>query len=150
MREDQGVPVSALSAGASDAGSLSERLAEEMVRRWWEGERPRAEEFLSRHPQLWEQPEAALDLIYEECCLRQEYGEPADPEEVFRRFPNWRAELAILLDCHRLLETPEAAPLLPAVGESLGDFRLLAELGRGARVVSSSPPSPRSAIGSSP
>src|SRR5262249_14833126 len=35
--------------------------------------------------------------------------------------------------CHRLLEPVPAVPQFPAVGETLGDFRLLAELGRGAR-----------------
>ena len=58
-----------------------ERLAAEMAERWRKGERPRAEEFLDRHPVLWNQPEAAADLIYEEFCLRQELGEE-DPAAV--------------------------------------------------------------------
>src|SRR2546423_2595822 len=106
----------AVSEVAAVTGGLGERLAEEMVRRWWEGERPLAEEFLTQHPELWQRPEAALDLIYEEFCLRQQYGQETDPQDLFRRFPQWRSELEILLNCHRLLETPEAAPRFPAVG----------------------------------
>ncbi len=39
----------------------------------------------------------------------------------------------MLLDCDRLLGAVPAPPALPAAGETLGDFLLLAELGRGAR-----------------
>jgi tetratricopeptide (TPR) repeat protein len=37
-----------------------------------------------------------------------------------------------LLDCHQLIATQLGPPRFPAAGEALGDFRLLAELGRGA------------------
>src|SRR5262249_14520773 len=52
--------------------------------------------------------------------------------EVLSRFPQWHAELAVLLDCHRLLEPPAAAPSMPKPGEALGGFHLVAELGRGS------------------
>jgi hypothetical protein len=48
------------------------------------------------------------------------------------RFPRWRAELEVLLDCQRLLQLPPTPADFPAVGEVLGGFRLLSELGRGA------------------
>jgi serine/threonine protein kinase/tetratricopeptide (TPR) repeat protein len=115
------------------ATALAERLAEEMAARWRRGERPLAEEYLTRHPELRAEPEAAIDLIHEEICLREEHGLPAPSPEILRRFPQWRSELEILLGCHRLLEAVPGAPTFPAVGETLGDFRLLAELGRGAR-----------------
>ncbi len=102
---------------------------ETMAAAWRRGERPRAEEFLDQHPGL--DDEDAIRLIYEEVCLRQERGEQAVSTEILRRFPRWESELALLFDCNRLLRTsPEAD--FPAVGEDLGDFRLLAELGRGA------------------
>src|SRR5262245_461722 len=104
--------------GATSALVL--RLAGEMEQRWREGERPRAEDFLARDPGLWHQPDVALELVYEEFCLRQRHGPPADPAEFLGRFPQWRAELEVLLDCHRLLERAPDAPRLPAVGESLG------------------------------
>src|SRR5439155_10702013 len=97
-----------------------------------QGERPLTEDFLARQPELREHPEAAAELIYEELCLRQEYGPDMPVEQVLRRFPQWRPQLEVLLDCQRLLGPRGALPQFPAAGEALGDFLLLAELGRGA------------------
>ena len=120
-------------AGA-DGGSPSARVAhqiERMTAAWRGGERPRAEEFLAQLPDLRD-PDA-VQVIYEEACLRLEEGE--DPEtlssELLRRFPRWRSKLALLLDCHQLMCTPREADF-PETGDELGDFELLAELGRGA------------------
>jgi serine/threonine protein kinase len=110
---------------------LVECLAEEMGQRWRDGERPCVEDYLARHPQLREQPEAALELLYEEIHLRQEQGQEIRAEEFLRRFPGWRREVQALLECHHLLAPQLAGPLFPSVGETLGEFRLLAELGRG-------------------
>jgi serine/threonine protein kinase/tetratricopeptide (TPR) repeat protein len=114
-----------------------------MIGRWRRGERPLVEEYLARHPELAKQPEAAIDLIYEEFCLRQEHGSQLPPDDLVRRFPQWRTELLVLLDCHQLFEPPPQAPRFPVVGETVGDFRLLAELGRGiqGRVFLASQPS---------
>ncbi|MDR3636802.1 MAG: serine/threonine-protein kinase [Isosphaeraceae bacterium] len=92
------------------------------------GERPRAEEYLARHPQLAE--DDAVRLIFEEACLRREEGEDSVSSEILDRFPQWRGKLELLFDCDQLLWTPPVADY-PAVGEDLGDFRLQAELGRG-------------------
>src|SRR4051812_46948460 len=113
-------------------GSLAAGLAAEMARRWRQGERPPAEEFLSAHPPLADDPDAVVRLVYEELCLRQELGDPADPEALLARFPRWRAQLEVLLECHDLLDADRAAPLFPEAGERLGEFRLVRELGRGA------------------
>jgi serine/threonine protein kinase/Flp pilus assembly protein TadD len=118
--------------GPEAAQALAALLVAEMIRRWRQGERPLPEEFLARHPELWEQPEAAADLVYEELCLRQEYGPEVPAEEVLARFPQWRPQLELLLDCQRLLGPPRVVARFPAAGEALGDFLLLAELGRGA------------------
>jgi serine/threonine protein kinase/tetratricopeptide (TPR) repeat protein len=113
------------------AESLAANLAAEMTRRWRAGERPLPEEYLNRHPELWDHPEAAADLIYEELCLREECGPDPSVEQVLERFPQWRPQLELLFDCQRLLGPRRPAPQFPAAGESLGDFLLLAELGRG-------------------
>jgi eukaryotic-like serine/threonine-protein kinase len=113
--------------------SLAEHLADEMRRRWQDGGRPRAEEFLDRHPELWGHPEAAAELVYEEICLRQEHGEPGGAGDVLRRFPQWSAQLRVMLDCHRALGEGRDGAAFPAAGESLGDFTLVAELGRGSQ-----------------
>jgi serine/threonine protein kinase/tetratricopeptide (TPR) repeat protein len=103
-----------------------------MARRWQEGERPRTEEFLERHPELREQPEAAIQLICEEICLREDHGEAIAPSEMYRRFPQWRPQLEVVLDCHRLFR-PAPPPRFPSVGETFADFPLVAELGRGGQ-----------------
>jgi serine/threonine protein kinase/Flp pilus assembly protein TadD len=104
-----------------------------MAADWRRGECRPAEDYLARHAELLDRPEEAVRLVYEEICLRQECGQEVAADELVRRFPRWSAELAVLLDCHRLMQSRLAAPQFPAVGESLGDFRLVAELGQGAQ-----------------
>jgi tetratricopeptide (TPR) repeat protein len=121
---------------ASPAGleALVPRLAEELSAAWRQGRRVCAEEFLTRHPELLASPQAAAQLIYEEICQREEAGEEHAAAEVVARFPQWREELALLLDAHRLLQRPElAGPVFPEVGQTLGNVRLIRELGRGAK-----------------
>jgi serine/threonine protein kinase/tetratricopeptide (TPR) repeat protein len=114
--------------------ALAVRLLDEMDAAWHGGQRPPAEDFLARHPELASRPEAAVRLVYEEVCLREEAGEEDVTEEVINRFPQWRAELAALLDCHRLLQQSALGrPSFPEVGQTLGEMRLLRELGRGAK-----------------
>ncbi len=115
----------------SAPADLGESLAEEMAEAWARGERLPAEHYLAQCPELLEQPEELARLVYEEVCLRLERGEEVPAEELARRFPRWASELALMLDCHRLLQVRMAPPQFPEVGEALGDFQLLAELGRG-------------------
>ncbi len=113
--------------------ALAARLAKELADSWGRGQRLSAESMLARHPEVNSRPEAALRVIYEEICQRQEAGETVKTVEVLGKYPQWQAELAVMLDCHRLLDTPRAASgLFPKVGEMLGGFRLVSELGRGA------------------
>jgi serine/threonine protein kinase len=107
-------------------------MAQELRRRWALGERPRAEEILGAHHEASPEANPPIDLIYEEICLREGSGELDVWDDAFDRFPQWRTELEALLSCHRLLQ-PTAAPRFPEVGQTIGEFRLLAELGRGAR-----------------
>jgi hypothetical protein len=117
---------------APNVEHLAESLAEEMAQRWRDGECPSVEEYLALYPQLREQPEAALELLYEEIHHRQEKGQQIRTEELLSRFPRWRQEVQALLECHHLLSPQLAGPLFPTVGERLGEFCLLAELGCGA------------------
>jgi serine/threonine protein kinase/Tfp pilus assembly protein PilF len=112
------------------SGSLATQHVEEMVAAWRRGERPLAEHFLARHSELGH--EAAIRLIFEEVALRHEVGLEVDPEDIAQRFPQWRAELALLLDCQRLIQSKPAAAVFPQLGEIVAGFRLLTELGRGA------------------
>jgi tetratricopeptide (TPR) repeat protein len=123
--------VTRLASGSEAGEPVLERVLAEMASRWRQGERPLAEEYLARYPELGQQREVALELIYEEICLRQEAGQETAAAEVALRFPQWEEELQILVECQQLLAGP-TAPGFPVAGESLGDFCLLAELGRGA------------------
>jgi serine/threonine protein kinase/Tfp pilus assembly protein PilF len=116
----------------ADLLALVEPLAEEMVERWQRGERPLAEEYLGLHPEVCESPEAVLELISEEMHLRHEHGEELPPAEFTRRFPRLRQQVQALLSCHSLLAGHLATPSFPSAGESVGEFRLGPELGRGA------------------
>jgi eukaryotic-like serine/threonine-protein kinase len=115
------------------APSLVDPLVEDMIARWRSGERPVTEDYLARFPELREQPEAAVELLYEELCLRRDAGLEVSWEDLAHRFPEWREHLLVLFACHQFLETSPAAPLFPELGEMLGDYRLLTELGHGAR-----------------
>jgi serine/threonine protein kinase/Flp pilus assembly protein TadD len=117
----------------ADVQALVERLAEAMAWRWQAGERPLVEEYLVLHPELRDPPEAALELLAEELALRQEYGEEVAASDLLARFPRWPRQVQALLDCHRVLAPRLAGPRFPAAGETLGGFRLIAELGRGGR-----------------
>jgi serine/threonine protein kinase/Flp pilus assembly protein TadD len=110
-----------------------DRLVADFAARWRRGERPKTEEYLERYPELREQPEVAIELIYEEICLSAPTDMEAATHEMIRRFPQWEGQLRVLCDCHRLLESRPESPRFPIAGETLGEFHLLAELGRGAQ-----------------
>src|SRR6266849_10323392 len=116
----------------AEAETLAAGLVAEMIERWRQGERPIAEDFLSRHPELREHAPAVAELIYEEVCLRHEYGAEVPVEEVLLRFPQWRPQLEVLFDLQRLLGPRRTEPLFPQAGEILDEFLLLCEIGRGA------------------
>src|SRR5581483_6718856 len=111
---------------------LVSQLAHEMAERWARGERPLVEEFLDRYPQLRLKPELAIDLVYEELCLREEQGEPIDPQALYRRFPSWQKTLELMVDFQQHRQPAIEEPQFPQVGESFGEYELIAELGSGA------------------
>ena len=111
---------------------LGQQVARELRRRWRRGERPSAEELLNQHPELLTRSETALEVVYEEFCLRADDGEDGVEQDLLRRFPQWSEPLRVMLDCHRLLQ-PETPPDYPVPGDWLGEFHLLGELGRGGR-----------------
>ncbi|QJX01297.1 tetratricopeptide repeat protein [Frigoriglobus tundricola] len=124
--------------GGSDAvpsgrvESIARRAAEDMRRRWEGGDRPRAEGYFDQHPELLLRPECALDVLYEEVQLRQDHGEGGVWSDVCRRFPQWDRPLRSLRECHELIDTSPVPPDFPGVGQTVGGFRLVAELARGA------------------
>jgi tetratricopeptide (TPR) repeat protein len=101
-----------------------------MAEAYARGEQVEAESIIARHPGL--DAEAAVRLIYEETLLRRDAGQDVDTEEVLARHPRWAGELRDLFDCDRLFRPGEPSAAFPEVGETLGPFLLLDELGRGA------------------
>lgn len=124
---------STLSWSKSDSiHALAQRLADELARCWTDGERPSTEEYLSLYPQLAEQPEAALELIYEEMCQARQAGNECHPSDWLRRFPQWGRQIETLLACHDLLELADPRPWFPEPGDTFGEFQLLDQFGSGA------------------
>lgn len=112
--------------------SVMDALVADMVARWQTGEQPLAETFLNQKPELWDRPEAALELIAEELVLRSEFGAPTTHAELAKRFPKWKAQVEVLLDCQYTLGPQFTPPRFPEPGDRLGEFHLMSELGRGA------------------
>lgn len=110
----------------------AQQLVDELAAAWGDGQSLRIEELLQRHPEPGDQSDVIIPLIYEELCLREERGEVVQRQEYVRRFPRWREQLEMLLDCYELLAFPSRNVRFPDIGETLGDFELIAELGRGA------------------
>lgn len=109
-----------------------ERVIEQFSARWRAGEKPKAEEY-----------QAGLDstrfaeLAYHEYCLADSSGDAPSPESFYERFPRQRDRLSRLfrlhgaLDSHGLRSLTEAEDDLPRVGDEIGPYRLLRELGSG-------------------
>lgn len=106
------------------------RQVDAMAASWARGEPVTAERILAENPEIGD--EDAVRLIYEEICLRRELGQDVPTSEIVARFPRWKDEIEVLLGCDRLLRPMSMIATLPEIGEELGPFRLLAELGRGA------------------
>ena len=121
-------PIDSVDAEPTDLDAL----VADLFAAWRAGDRPLAEQFLNRWPELWDRPEAALELIAEELVLRSEFGEPTTHEELARRFPKWAAQVEVLLDCQNTFGPQLTPPRFPEPGKRLGEFHLLSELGKGA------------------
>jgi hypothetical protein len=66
----------------------------ELEQRVHSGEDCFAEEYFAADPELAENVENAIDLIYEaEFCAYRDAGRSRSPEDYYRRFPQWRNEL---------------------------------------------------------
>jgi serine/threonine protein kinase len=116
-----------------DSASL-ESIVRQIVSRWRAGEPPDAAAVLARHPELRFRKSLAIDLIYEEYCLRREQGETFVPSTFASRFPSYQQSLARMLDVHQFLEEcPELkAPPWPKPGEVFRGFELVELIGAGA------------------
>jgi serine/threonine protein kinase len=119
---------------------LAAAVARELRRRIADGEEASVEEYLNRFPQLSQDPELLVDLIYAEYCARRQANRMLDPHLYYQRFPERQASLARLFCLHSLLASNEEAlqwlrdhcSELPSPGQTFLDFDLLKLLGQGA------------------
>ncbi len=85
-------------AGLMSPADVAKVLAADQWHRWHAGERLAAEDYLTRHPAVGADPEAALVLVYGEFLIREEVGEEPSAGEYVERFPQCAAELRRQLD----------------------------------------------------
>ncbi|MCE9526859.1 MAG: protein kinase, partial [Planctomycetales bacterium] len=114
-----------------------ENLVREAIERWRSGARPDAAGFLSANPEVRDRKSLAMDLIYEEYCLRHDSGEPLPPSTFCQKFPTYRQSIQRMLDVHQFLdahpEGQEEKPWKwPEPGESVLGFKIIQKLGEGA------------------
>ena len=117
---------------------LLQELVRDTIRRWRSGEKPDADALLQRHPALSADKGLAIDLIYEEYCLRHEQGDTLVPSTFCERFPHYQQSLCKMLEVHEALEqsslptAPATKTPWPTVGESFMGYQLVEALGRGS------------------
>lgn len=115
---------------------LIELVKLDMENRWDRGERPLLESYVASFPELAVDELLPQDLIYEEQHIRKQNGDAIEPGEYERRFPRQAGDLGKLLDP----STSKATTALfkgekltdIEAGQTLDDFDLLAQLGKGA------------------
>lgn len=89
---------------AAAARDEIDALCHDQRLRWLAGERPTVESYLSRRQGLARQPDAVMELIYNEFLIREELGEAPPSADYFGRFPDHQAALARQLEVHRALQ----------------------------------------------
>ena len=84
-------------------------LARRLIREWRDRSKPSATHALKQYPFLSRYRSIAMDLAYEEYCLRSESGELVDTDDFCRQFPelvslHQRITMNLLLDARLLCE----------------------------------------------
>src|SRR6476660_7025201 len=78
-------------------------LLKDQAERWQRGEATSAESYLGKAPFLNDNPEALLDLIYNEILHREAKGETPRQEEYVQRFPHLARQLKAQFAVERML-----------------------------------------------
>ena len=114
-----------------------ESVVRQVIERWRGGAPPDAANFLLANPDVRDRKSLAMDLIYEEYCLRNEAGETLVPSTFCQKFPTYRQSLQRLIDVHQFLDAvPEGQEeqewKWPEPGDSVLGFKIIQKLGEGA------------------
>jgi tetratricopeptide (TPR) repeat protein len=137
-----------MSSMGSEPAGLTVVLLDQR-RRWQRHERVLVETYLSQEPALCNDPEAVLDLIYQEIVLREESGDGPQLDEYLQRFPQFAEQIGLQFQVHRVVETdpltrvasvqteagfasyPSDDREKPSGATVIPGYELLGELGRG-------------------
>jgi tRNA A-37 threonylcarbamoyl transferase component Bud32/tetratricopeptide (TPR) repeat protein len=124
------------------APELLDSLLDRQSRSWLAGSRPRVEDILGGSS-LRNDPDAQLDLIYNEILLRERIGERPDHADYLARYPHLSDALGPMLEVHSAMDADAgltntariaAAATAPGVNAALprhADYAILETLGRG-------------------
>jgi WD40 repeat protein len=118
------------------------RLLDEQRDQWARDNPVPVEAYLDQHPELRANPEAVVDLIYQEALLLRARGQEVGLSECVRRFPEYETQLGEQFELSEVLRTsalrhtlpaPDAVPegALPHLAPRIPGYDILRELGRG-------------------
>jgi serine/threonine protein kinase len=120
---------------AKSTSTLAALVKFDIRRRFRDGARPRAAEYLDRFPILAETGDGVVSLVYEEFCLLEESGEGPDSQDFCEAYSRWRDSLQSQLAYHRELSRAVGAEIpsvkFPSPGEGFGRYQLRSILGTG-------------------
>jgi serine/threonine protein kinase len=119
--------------------TLVELIKVDLEYRWLSRGCPkRISEYFAEFPELV-QDRVPCDLIYEEFHIRKQSGQAVDADEYLSAFPGHTAEIASILNIEQAYETTAFFRRAKqrriegiAAGDTIDEFELLSELGRGA------------------
>src|SRR5262249_61364769 len=121
-------------AGKLNAADAAAVICADQRLRWAAGARPTAQSYLNVHSALLKTPAAALDVVFNEYLLREQFGPPPSLDEFARRYPALADELGAQVAFHAAIGgavTGSAVDGTWYAGRLVGRDRIVRPLGRG-------------------
>lgn len=126
--------------GAEVGSNLATSLLADQRARWERDDRVPVEDFLESTPNLKDNPEALVDLIYAEVLLRRERGEDPTADEYVLRFPDLAEPIQTQFELDAAMDEASTQwagsadlgeSVDPSPPKQVGRFQIERELGRG-------------------
>ncbi len=101
------------------------------------GEQAAASDYFEVFPELLEDRERVVSVVYEEYCLYDEHGQAPDTELFYERYERWRDSFEAQLNIHRIFtcksqQSEDLQPMrFPVPGDDFQSFHLRSLLGKG-------------------
>ena len=96
------------------AQALAALVTIDQRERWSKQDRKPAEDYFQAHAALQQSGELALDVVFNEFLIRERLGERPSVDEYCRRFPALADSLAIQLELHAWMDSPQEVNSLAA------------------------------------